>query len=413
MKLIVYDKIKNIILASKNKFGINYSLYVSIFLLIFITLFADINKNIIYISRYEKKRIFQKLKEINKWIYLCQKKILIRGILNSSTQPKITALITLYNSNSYIDTAVKSVQNQNFPDIEILMVDDASTDDSPNIIKNLQNEDKRIKIIKNKKNRGALYSKSIGILKASGMYTMILDSDDLFSNDNIFSICFDEAIKNNIDLIEFSGFNLNSEYFQLRTIPEIPYYLRFKKKNEKVLQPELSSYIYRKLGKGNYKLIDGVLWGKCIKSAIFKMSLKIVGSNIYRQKINYGDDRIINFILFKVANSFKYIHEYGIIYNYNNNSITHLNSYIQNCQDELVNLISIYNFTKNTKEIDIAAFEVVYRWDTIIFPGLNSDNFKSMKKLLNKYICNENKLKLLSFSSNLTKSKMLKLFEFL
>ena len=182
MKLIVNNKIKNIILASKNIFGINYSLYVSIFLLIFITLFADINKNIIYISRYEKKRIFQKLKEINKWIYLCQKKILIRGILNSSTQPKITALITLYNSNSYIDTAVKSVQNQNFPDIEILMVDDASTDDSPNIIKNLQNEDKRIKIIKNKKNRGALYSKSIGILKASGMYTMILDSDDLFSN---------------------------------------------------------------------------------------------------------------------------------------------------------------------------------------------------------------------------------------
>ena len=104
-------------------------------MLIFITLFADINKNIIYISRYEKKRIFQKLKEINKWIYLCQKKILIRGILNSSTQPKITALITLYNSNSYVDTAVKSVQNQNFPDIEILMVDDASTDDSPNITK--------------------------------------------------------------------------------------------------------------------------------------------------------------------------------------------------------------------------------------------------------------------------------------
>ena len=103
---------------------------------------------------------------------------------------------------------------------------------------------------------------------------------------------------------------------------------------------------------------------------------------------------------------------------YNNNSITHLNSYIQNCQDELVNLISIYNFTKNTKEIDIAAFEVVYRWDTIIFPGLNLDNFKSMKKLLNKlllnkYICNENKLKLLSFSSNLTESKMLKLFELL
>ena len=372
------------ILLLKDNTKIIYCVYICISIIIIFSLFCSRKEYLIFFDQYEEKKINEKLKEINRWIKLCKNRILIRGILETNNQPKITAVITLYNSHEFINTALKSVQNQLFSDIEILMIDDCSTDRSLRIIKKLQKEDQRIKIIKNKKNRGALYSKSLGILKASGKYTMILDSDDLFANENIFNICFSNAEQNKIDIIEFSGFNLNSKYFQLNTMPEIPYYLRFKENNQFVNQPDLSTFIYRKSGENNYKLIDGVLWGKCIKSAIFKLTLKIVGSNIYRQKINYGDDRIINFILFKVANSFKYINEYGIIYNYNNNSITHLNTYVKNCRDELINIVSIYNYTKNTNEIEIAAFEIGYRWENIIFPGLNLANCKYMKKLIKK-----------------------------
>ena len=372
----------------------------------------------LYFGNHKQNQYYNILKKINKWINLCRKEILIRGILNFNDNPKITALITLYNSQESIRTAVKSIQNQLFQDIEILVIDDYSTDNSSMIIQVLQKEDKRIKVIKNKKNKGALYSKSIGILKASGKYIMILDSDDFFANENIFQICYDEAIKNNIDIIEFSGFNLNSSYFELDNIPEIPYYLRFKQENKIILQPDLSFYIYKKIGKYKYKLIDGVLWGKCIKTSIFKMSLKIVGSNIYNKKINYGDDRIINFILFKVANSFKYIQEYGIIYNYNNNSITHLNSFINNCKDELINILSIYNYTKNSKEVEIVPFEIIFRWNNIIFPGLNKINFYSTNKLIkillsNKYICYLYKLKLISFLDNITESKKINAFDLL
>ena len=364
-----------------------------------------------------QKKLNDKLKKINNWIDICRKKKLIRGILKSSPKPKITALITLYNSQDYVHIALKSIQNQLFSDIEILMIDDASTDDSLKIIKHNQEEDKRIKIIKNKKNRGALYSKSIGILKANGLYTMILDSDDLFANENIFNICYNETMNNNLDILEFSGYNLNYPLFQLNQVPGIPYYLKFKQDNELIYQPDLSYFIYKKVDENYFRLIDGFLWGKCIKSSIFKMSLKILGSYIYRQKINYGDDRLINFILFKVANSFKYIHEYGIIYNYNNNSITHLNYYINNCRDELVNIMSIYNYTKNNKEIEIVASEIIFRWNIIIYPGLDLNNYKRMKELIkkllsNKYICQQNKKRLISFTHNLTKTKRLYLFEF-
>ena len=145
------------------------------------------------------------------------------------------------------------------------------------------------------------------------------------------------------------------------------------------------------------------------------MSLKILGSNIYMKKINYGDDRIINFILFKIANSFKYIKEYGIIYNFNNNSITHSNSLFNNCHDELINIWSIYNFTKNSNDVYIAAFEIISRWNTIIYPGLNINNYKSINQLINKlllniYVCHFYKLKLIIFSNNLTESKKINLF---
>ena len=274
----------------------------------------DLKKNfIIYLEENKRKKLSDKLNEINKWIKICKNNILIKEISKYSEKPKITALITLYNSQNFIHIAVKSVQNQLFSDIEILIVDDGSTDNSLTIIKNLQKEDKRIKIIENKINRGALYSKSIGILKASGKYIMILDSDDLFANEYIFNICFYEVKQNDFDIVEFSGLNLYNEYFQLNTIPKIPFYLRYKHHNEIVRQPELSFFLYKKLGKSKYKLIDGFLWGKCVNSAIFKMSVKIVDTYIYLQKINYGDDRIINFILFKLSNSFKYINEYGII----------------------------------------------------------------------------------------------------
>ena len=129
------------------------------------------------------------------------------------------------------------------------------------------------------------------------------------------------------------------------------------------------------------------------------MALKIIDSNIFLEKINYGDDRIINFILFKVANSFKYINEYGIIYNYNKNSITNFFKYINNCHDELKNIMSIYNFTKNTKESEIVIFETTSRWENIIFPGLNANNLKVLRNLIklilsNKYIRFKKKKKL-------------------
>ena len=107
---------------------------------------------------------------MNQYIIICQRKKLINGIQNSSLEPKITAFIIIYNAEKTILSSIRSIQNQNMADIELLLVDDYSIDNSLKIIEKCQKEDKRIKLIKNKKNRGALYSRSLGVLNSKGKY---------------------------------------------------------------------------------------------------------------------------------------------------------------------------------------------------------------------------------------------------
>ena len=108
-----------------------------------------------------------------------------------------------------------------------------------------------------------------------------------------------------------------------------------------------------------------------------------MGDWIYKEKVNYGDDRIINFVLFKIAYSFKFIEEFGLIY-YENNAFSISNSLtnISRCHDELINIMSIFNITKNTNDISIVIYELNFRWDWIIIPGLNKKNKEYAKNLL-------------------------------
>ena len=78
---------------------------------------------------------------------------------------------------------------------------------------------------------GPLYAKSIGALEAKGKYIMHLDCDDIFINENLFNICYEEAEKNNIDILEFSGFRSNYKFLKISKNPKIPLYLKYKENN--------------------------------------------------------------------------------------------------------------------------------------------------------------------------------------
>ena len=92
---------------------------------------------------------------------------------------KITVVMPIYNASDYLKPAIDSVLNQTLSDIELICVDDGSTDNSLSILKEYQNTDDRIRIL-TENNAGPSVARNKGLAKARGKYVIFLDADDFF-----------------------------------------------------------------------------------------------------------------------------------------------------------------------------------------------------------------------------------------
>jgi len=96
---------------------------------------------------------------------------------------KVSVILTVYNGEKYIYECMESVIHQTLDEIEIICIDDSSSDNTLNILGKLQNEDDRIKVISNQFNLGAGASRNKGLEIAKGEYIIFLDADDIFEKD--------------------------------------------------------------------------------------------------------------------------------------------------------------------------------------------------------------------------------------
>lgn len=95
----------------------------------------------------------------------------------------ISVIIPVYNTAKFLSTCIKSVINQTFEDIEIILVNDASTDNSIHICNTFKEKDNRIILIDKQQNRGVEKARYDGILAAKGEYICFVDSDDWLEKD--------------------------------------------------------------------------------------------------------------------------------------------------------------------------------------------------------------------------------------
>ena len=107
----------------------------------------------------------EEIKNIELYLKLCSAPF-SKGFksFNKSKFPKVSIISPIYNRGKYLSRFLKSIYYQNFSDIEIILIDDFSSDDSVNLIKKFQDIDKRIILIENHKNYGTFISRNIGIL---------------------------------------------------------------------------------------------------------------------------------------------------------------------------------------------------------------------------------------------------------
>ena len=120
----------------------------------------------------------------------------------------VTIYIPTFNRISLLKRAIESVQNQTYSNVEIIIVDDCSTDGTHDYLKEVVNQDSRVKYFLKEKNSGAPISRNIAIQNATGTYITGLDDDDYFAEDRI------ENFLNHANLLEKYEFLYSGYLFE-------------------------------------------------------------------------------------------------------------------------------------------------------------------------------------------------------
>ena len=123
----------------------------------------------------------------------------------------VSVIMPVYNSSNFLNKSIESVQNQTLKDIEIICVDDGSTDDSLDILNELNDKYGNIKIIC-QKNSGPGIARNNGIKNAQGEYIAFLDSDDIFLDEDALEKMYNLGKSKNSDLICANLKRINQDY---------------------------------------------------------------------------------------------------------------------------------------------------------------------------------------------------------
>ena len=121
----------------------------------------------------------------------------------------VSIIIPIYNVEKYLDKCLKTIINQTYKNIEIILVDDGSTDNSLFICNKYAEDDKRIKVL-HKKNEGVSVARNIGIKLSTGKFVVFVDPDDYVSNNHIETL-YNCIISNNVDLVISNAINVTED----------------------------------------------------------------------------------------------------------------------------------------------------------------------------------------------------------
>lgn len=224
---------------------------------------------------------------------------LINKQINSNNK-LVSVIVPVFNTEDYLNKCITSIINQTYKNIELILINDGSSDHSLEICESFAKDDYRIKII-NQKNYGVSNARNNGLNNALGDYITFVDSDDYIEPSMISTL--KETLENNDADIVDCGINVtlrNGKNFQIHNNVEYEHF-----DNISLLQKFL-------LNELNF-----AVWGKLIKKELIK--------NVRFENVQLGEDGIFIWNIFKQTN--KYIKDGHVLYNYSRrtgNSLTNV-----------------------------------------------------------------------------------------
>ena len=218
------------------------------------------------------------------------------------TRPRMSIIVPVFNMSMYLNQTIQSLISQSLKDIEIIYIDDASTDNSKDILSAWAEKDCRIKILGFSENKSAWSARIWGIREATGEYIMFADADDTL----LYSACedlYEEIMKDPVDILHFQTNVINVNHLSKE---KIDFMNRFLKPYPGRLRGK--EILAACFSEGKYRFN---LWNKVFDASLCKRALS-------EQEFKYlpkGQDKLAYFILSYYADSYRGI-EGKHYYNY-------------------------------------------------------------------------------------------------
>ena len=226
--------------------------------------------------------------------------------MDNTVQPLVSVLIPLYNQERYFKSCMQSVISQTYKNLEIVIVNDGSTDKSPLMAKEWAAQDNRVKVI-DKQNEGLAFARRDGYLHATGEFVVFLDSDDMLSSGAI-EVLLKNILEKDVDVV--MGLYDKKLGFITQHKADRGYAFPF---NQVVTQPELFDKYY--LGFFNNGLFPASACAKIYRKCIIDKAYAEV--ELYTRDIRFmGEDHYFNMKLFPYIKSMYRTDEMVYYYRY-------------------------------------------------------------------------------------------------
>lgn len=220
----------------------------------------------------------------------------------------ITIVIPLYNKQKYIHRALNSAVKQNVTNLDILVIDDGSKDEGPNIVLEYTKKDPRVRLLRLPRNRGTHFVRIFGVMNAYGEYIMSLDPDDELFPDATW-IAQQTIAEKHPDIVE---------------LKIMQYKMRRQKKTRK-LKKKLVPYGYgrplKEFMNQNMLIRDYIglnfnwnLPRKCIRATVYSKALSLLTPREANARIIFAEDKLQVGLIVLTAQSLVYVKRPGYIY---------------------------------------------------------------------------------------------------
>lgn len=230
-----------------------------------------------------------------------------------ANKPKISIIIPVYNVEKYLEQCLKSVINQTFKDIEIICINDGSTDNSLEILEAFQKQDERIKII-NKQNEGQGIARNEGLKVAKGEYISFIDPDD-WVEQGMYEFLYNKFLETNAQIIRFNYRSFDEE----KQISDKPHNFRIEQASYfKLNIQDNSMYNWKNVENLNFEKVDLPVWNRIFSNKF------IEENNLQFAPYKHSEDNI--FIISSVFLADRILYVEKVFYNHLKRENSALNS---------------------------------------------------------------------------------------